>query len=175
MDIPLCTPWIPPSLALFISCVSISCLYGFRRLEYSASCVSPSSETENFRLWAECLGEGNGSCWTLTWPDCLIGCLHVPRYSAHNHSPGGQPGLLPALCLINRYRTDLTGQISPGLSWPIRTRTLYLFSLSSWRTKANKAGVLLGIFITLHDHPECERWDGLNYVQYTHRRLHILV
>lgn len=51
----------PPSLALFISCVSIYCLYGFRRLEYSASCVSPGSETEDFHLWAECLGKGKGA------------------------------------------------------------------------------------------------------------------
>lgn len=117
-------------------------------------------------------GQGKGRYWTLTWPNYLIGlALHVSRYSAHNHSSDGQSSLIPTLSLIDGHQTDLAGQVSPGLSWPIRTRTLYLFSLSSRRTKANKAGVLLGIFITLHDHPVCERWDGLNYVQYTHQTI----
>ena len=131
----------------------------------------------DFRLWAKCLGEG--SCWTLTGPDCLIGwALYIQKYSAHKSQPR-RPSLAffpPLVCCTDirlvppaRSALDFLGQ--PGLG-------LYIFlplSLSSRRTKANKAGVLLGIFITLHDHPECERWDGLNYVQYTHRRLHILV
>lgn len=36
-----------PSLALFIFCVSVSCLYGFRRFECSASYVSLGSECED--------------------------------------------------------------------------------------------------------------------------------
>ena len=42
-----------PSLALFIFCVSDSCLYGFRRFEYSASCVSLGSECEDVHHRAE--------------------------------------------------------------------------------------------------------------------------
>jgi hypothetical protein len=56
--------------------------------------------------------------------------------------------------LIGKYQTVPAGQVGPRLSWPSQTR-IYILSLSSWRTKANKAGVLLGIFITLHNHPEC--------------------
>jgi hypothetical protein len=38
------------SILLSSSCVSIFCLYGFRRLEYSASCVSSGSKCEGFCL-----------------------------------------------------------------------------------------------------------------------------
>lgn len=84
------------------------------------------------------------------------------------HSPGSQPGLLPVLSLIDRYQTDLAraGQPSTFLANPDSD---FISILSPHGARANKAGVLLGIFITLHDHPECERWDGPNYVQYTHR------
>jgi hypothetical protein len=56
------------SLAVFVYCVSISCLYGFRRLEYSASCVFSEVEGEDLRLWAEWLSAWarEGVCWTLT-------------------------------------------------------------------------------------------------------------
>lgn len=131
---------LPLCLALFISCVSISCLYGIRRLEYSASCVSPRSEGEDFRLWADSLSEGKGAVGLLPNQTARLAgsCLSQSTRPIITVL-AAQPSLPPTLSLINRYQTDLAGHIGPGLSWPIRTRTLYIFSLLTAHRQTKQA------------------------------------
>lgn len=92
MEIFLFTPCIPPAPVLFISCVSISCLYGFRRLEYSASCVSPRSEGEDFPLRAGCLGERAIGLYLAWLPGWLgLACYRVLHVTVRRPIPACFP------------------------------------------------------------------------------------